>query len=66
MEVSEIAEVGCPTDLTGDGLVGAADLVMFLGNFGCDTNCGDSDFDGDGLVGVADLVVLLGTIGLFC
>ena len=61
-----MAEVGCPTDLTGDGLVGAADLVVFLGNFGCNSNCGDADLDGDGLVGVSDLVLLLGTIGLFC
>jgi len=66
MEVSEIAEIGCPADLSGDGLVGAADLVIFLGQFGCMTDCGDTDLDGDGLVGVSDLVVLLGQIGLFC
>jgi len=66
MEVSEIFEAGCPTDLSGDGLVGAADLVIFLGLFGCLENCGAPDFDGDGLVGVADLVVLLGQIGQFC
>ncbi|HCZ09130.1 MAG TPA: hypothetical protein DHV07_08565, partial [Flavobacteriales bacterium] len=35
MEVSEIADLGCPTDLSGDGIVGAADLVVFLGLFGC-------------------------------
>lgn len=66
MEVSEIAEVGCPADLSGDGVVGAADLIVFLGDFGCMTDCGDTDLDGDGLVGVSDLVVLLGEIGSFC
>lgn len=66
MEVSEMGEVGCPTDLSGDGLVGAADLVIFLGMFGCMQNCGDTDLDGDGLVGVSDLVLLLGQIGQFC
>ena len=66
IEVSEIAAAGCPTDLSGDGVVGAADLVIFLGNFGCMVDCGGADLDGDGLVGVADLVVLLGIIGQFC
>ena len=66
MEVSEIAEIGCPADLSGDGLVGAADLVVFLGQFGCMANCGGPDLDGDGLVGVSDLVILLGEIGSFC
>ena len=66
MEVSEMAELGCPADLSGDGIVGAADLVIFLGFFGCMENCGDTDLDEDGLVGVSDLVVLLGQIGQFC
>lgn len=66
MEVSEILEVQCTGDLSDDGLVGAADLVIFLGLFGCMENCGPSDIDGDGLVGVSDLVILLGNIGLYC
>lgn len=66
MEVSEFAEASCPADLSGDGLVGSADLVIFLGKFGCLVECGDADLDGDGIVGVADLVILLGTIGLTC
>lgn len=66
MEISEILEVQCTGDLSGDGLVGAADLVIFLGLFGCTENCGDTDIDGDGLVGVSDLVILLGNIGLYC
>ncbi len=66
MEVSEIAEVGCPADLSGDGVVGAADLIVFLGDFGCMESCGETDLDGDGLVGVSDLVILLGEIGSYC
>ena len=65
-EVSEIAEVQSIGDFTGDGIVGAADLVNFLGFFGCLSNCGPSDLDGDGIVGVSDLVFLLGQIGQFC
>jgi len=66
MEVSEIAEIGCPADLSGDGVVGAADLIVFLGDFGCMESCGETDLDGDGLVGVSDLVILLGEIGSYC
>lgn len=66
MEVSEIAEIGCPADFSGDGLIGSADLVVMLGFFGCMENCGPQDLDGDGLVGVADLVILLGQIGQAC
>ena len=66
MEASEEAVAACPGDLNGDNLVGAADLVSFLGHFGCIVNCGHEDFDSDGLVGVADLVYLLGYIGLMC
>lgn len=66
MEVSEVSLVACPGDLTGDNLVGAADLVEFLTHYGCVVNCGVEDFNEDGLVGVADLVYLLGYIGIFC
>lgn len=66
MEVSEFGVTECPADFSGDGLIGAADLVFFLGYFGCQSDCGSSDLDGDGLVGVSDLVVLLGQIGQTC
>lgn len=69
MEVSEFGdpvEPECVGDFNGDNLVGAADLVNFLGYFGCMVDCGDQDLDADGLVGVSDLVILLGLIGIFC
>jgi hypothetical protein len=66
MEVSEIAAVECVGDFTGDGIVGAADLVTFLGFFGCLLDCTTGDLDQDGIVGVADLVILLGQIGQYC
>ena len=66
LEASEISLIDCPGDLTNDNLVGAADIVAFLGAFGCVLNCGEEDFDNDGLVGVSDLVYLLGYVGVFC
>ena len=57
-----LQENTCPTDLTGDGVVGPQDLAQLLGNWG--PNPGHpADFDGDGLIGPADLAQLLGTWG---
>jgi hypothetical protein len=46
-----------PYDLDGDGSVGAADLAIFLGEWGTD---GPGDFDGNGIADAADLAQLLG------
>ncbi len=49
-------------DLSGDGLVNAADLAVLLGAWG--PNPGHpADFNGDGVVNAADLAQLLGTWG---
>jgi len=48
---------GNPADLDGDGVVGAPDLAILLGNWG---GAGTGDLDGDGVVGPADLAALLG------
>ena len=50
-----------PGDLTGDGTVGVADLLILLDEWG---ECQDpddcpADLNGDGSVGVADLLILL-------
>lgn len=44
-------------DLNGDGLVGASDLAILLGDW---SGSGPSDLNGDGSVGAADLAILLG------
>ncbi len=52
----------CQGDLTGDGSVGTADLIVLLGAWG--KNPGHpADFDGDGVVGATDLIELLGNWG---
>ncbi|MGA1046045.1 MAG: hypothetical protein ACO3ZY_12700, partial [Phycisphaerales bacterium] len=45
-----------PADLDGDGIVGAADLALLLGQWG---GSGSGDLDGDGTVGAGDLATLL-------
>lgn len=52
----------CPTDLTGDGTVGPADLATLLAAWG--PNAGHpADFNFDGTVGAADLAQLLAAWG---
>ena len=52
----------CEGDLTGDGLVGPADLAILLSAWG--PNAGHpADFDGNGVVNAADLAALLSAWG---
>ncbi len=52
----------CPADLTGDGMVNAADLALLLGAWGPNPgHC--ADFNNDGAVNAADLALLLGSWG---
>lgn len=54
------ASFPCPADLSGDGIVGAADLASLLGAWGA---TGPADLDGNGSVGSSDLAALLGAWG---
>lgn len=58
-------EAGCPGDFNSDGLISVADLLVFLGEFGCEENC-SADFDFDGLVNIADLLGFLSIFGEDC
>ncbi len=50
-----------PGDLNGDGVVGVADLLILLANWGPCADCDDcpADLDGNCTVGVSDLLILL-------
>jgi hypothetical protein len=52
----------CPADLTGDGIVDAADLANLLGAWA--NAGGDQDLNNDGTVDAGDLAVLLGGWGV--
>ena len=54
-----------PGDLNGDGVVGVADFLILLGNWGPCADCEDcpADVDGNCAVGVSDLLILLGNWG---
>lgn len=52
-------EAGGLGDLDGDGDIDMNDLLMIIGEFGCDIGC-TTDLDGDGVVGMADILLFLG------
>ncbi len=59
--------VPCPGDFNQDGMVGVADLVMFVGSFSCTFECNqDLDIDGDTIIGIGDLVVFVSFFGQMC
>ena len=57
--------VACDSDINLDGVVGVDDLLLLLGDFGCETSC-VQDLNDDGVVTVSDLLVLLGEFGNVC
>ena len=58
-------ELGCPGDFNSDGVISVADLLIYLGEFGCEENC-TADFDQDGLVNIGDLLGFLSVFGAPC
>lgn len=63
--IDETEELGCPGDFNSDGAISVADLLVFLGEFGCEVNC-MADFDADGVVNVTDLLGFLAVFGDPC
>ena len=55
----------CFGDFNSDGLIGIADLLILLGDFGCITGCG-YDMNGDGGVTTSDMLVMLAIFGTSC
>lgn len=63
--IISLEEILCALDLTGDFLVTVADMLIMLGDFGCQFGC-NSDLDGDGAVTVSDVLEMLGGFGEGC
>ena len=53
------------SDIDGDGMVGASDLLLLLASWGACADCDDcpADLDGDCAVGAGDLLILLSNWG---
>ncbi len=63
--ISGNEEAGCPGDFNFDGAISVADLLLYLGEFGCEQNC-TADFDSDGVVNITDLLGFLSVFGEGC
>ncbi|MDG1781436.1 MAG: T9SS-dependent M36 family metallopeptidase [Flavobacteriales bacterium] len=55
----------CLGDFNFDGFINVTDLLMFLGDFGCNDNC-LADMNNDGLVNSTDMLVFLGVFDTAC
>ncbi len=53
----------CPGDTDGSGDVGADDLLLVIGEFGCSSDCGAADVTGDGMVDTNDILEIVGGWG---
>jgi hypothetical protein len=61
-----VPEITCAADFNNDGIVGASDMLIFLGAYGCVGACGAPDLNNDGFVNTTDLLVFLGAYGAQC
>jgi choice-of-anchor B domain-containing protein len=57
--------VGCPGDFNSDGFIDTADMLLFLTDFGCASEC-FGDLDGDDQTNTADLLLFLTAFGFPC
>ena len=55
----------CFGDFNNDGLIGIADILLLLGDFGCPAEC-NYDMNGDGGVTTSDMLVMLSIFGTSC
>lgn len=55
----EVDEDSSIADLNGDGILNVEDLLLIIGQFGCEGEC-SGDFDNSGAVDVGDILFFLG------
>lgn len=58
-------ENGCPADFNQDGLIGMADLLILLQDFGCSMSC-STDLNGDDAVNATEIMIFLSLFGTSC
>jgi hypothetical protein len=58
--------VTCVGDFNNDGVIAVGDLLLFMANYGCPSNCGIYDLTGDDTVSIGDLLVFMASYGTTC
>ena len=61
-----VPDITCAADFNADGTIGASDMLVFLGAYGCVGACGAPDLNNDGFVNTTDLLVFLAAYGQQC
>ncbi|MCB0761862.1 MAG: hypothetical protein KDC12_10100, partial [Flavobacteriales bacterium] len=56
----------CFGDFNLDGTIDTADLLLFLGDFGCEGLSCFADLNEDAIVNTTDLLLFLGVFGTNC
>jgi hypothetical protein len=60
-----VTVIECLGDFNGDLTVNTADLIAFVSEYGCSSNC-SLDLNGDNEVGTADFIIFLSVYGQSC
>jgi hypothetical protein len=55
----------CLGDFDFNGIINIQDLLIFLGDFGCDSDC-FGDLNGDDMTNASDILIFLGMFGSSC
>ncbi|MFZ6050997.1 right-handed parallel beta-helix repeat-containing protein [Halocola ammonii] len=67
LEIIETGEsLGCVGDYNNDLVRDTQDLLIFISEYGCQSNCGDFDLDNDSEVSTSDLLTFIGFFGTNC
>ena len=66
IDPDEVNTGSCIGDFDNNGVINTADILLFMGNFGCISGCGVYDIDNNGSVNTADLLLLMGYFGTVC
>ena len=56
--------ITCPSDINGDRIVDAADVLDLIGEWG--SNNSQADVDQNGVVNIMDLLIMLDNFGQIC
>ena len=64
--MSHAQTTSCLADLDNSGVVEVQDVLTLLSNFGCSTDCGNSDINSDEIVNVTDVLLVLSVFSTSC
>ena len=64
-EVDPVDPIDCPQDMIVNGVIDVSDMMAFLANYGCTSDC-VGDFNNTGNVSISDVLSILALYGSYC